>query len=594
MYCTDSFLSFTSFIATRSLAVQPAFTLEPFSIDWEAGRLNPAVIAPLLFVETTRSGSLLHRQAIVASIRPGESLKGMMTAFEDVSNFAAPARRTPTPRQRRSSLPASRRLSVAAFGDKSAESPLKIRGRLTNNEIVLVNLQLSLEVVESSTPFSSSRPSSLLGSLSLARRPSNASKRTSINSTNVSVLEPLRVRVKEASLDRMVDLLLCGVEGLSTTLDADGMELGEEAARRFSLDLADYRRLFFGTFQTFCKPSILFELLRKRWQQAENFKLSEGEDVQLACMDWLLLDHEMTASDGNSANGPRLLVLDVLECWTQGLVPELRDDAVLRELVFGFVAANPQERRLQHWASSLSRLLHSPVITSPAFEQSLQILDLSVASVDEIINGLNAIGVQLSQALSKQILWRSAFIIDSQLVNPLGFHATHAVKSSSVSNIYSHLSQALGINDDRAVFANKMPEAAVRYVRAVQTVSRWVTYQTFVKPQRLHSKADLVRRLLIALATASPQQRSSSPLSGASFVSSLLGVVLVSVESRQSFEVWQEVARVLGVVEISLPALLTACGAHDEATDLASDLGEFGLCSQAHIYLLLTMHIQAR
>jgi hypothetical protein len=70
----------------------------------------------------------------------------------------------------------------------------------------------------------------------------------------------LAVNVKYASTERLIDLLICGIEGDGLGSDDNGqMPLNFSLARKFALDLDAYRRTFFATYRSFLEPTLLFE-----------------------------------------------------------------------------------------------------------------------------------------------------------------------------------------------------------------------------------------------------------------------------------------------------------------------------------------------
>lgn len=560
-------------VMTLSIRMQPATSHEPYSTARIEEQANPALISPLLFVDPLSTGSLRHRQALSESIQPGLTLAQMTERYQEASSFVNSPRIAASGRQRRSSLPTSRRLSAVLMLDRTPqEQALKIRGRLVNNRILLGDLGIVLEVTDSSP---GSRPVSTLGG-SVTRQNSIATKRISVGSLAASLLEPLKVRVKSASLDKLVDTLLFGIEGTTTTLDADGMEVGGDAARRFGLDLDDCRRLFFGTYQTFCKPAVLFGLLRHRWNKATT-QLQNETGSSLDCMHWLLLDAAGDVAESAPGAMIRQAILDVLDCWLPGLATEIREDPSLYSAVREYVKnESTNSFGLQAWYSRLERAMRIPAIapSMPIRAESLPNLDLLNGTPTDIVSALDAIGSSMSSAVSKQVLWQATFAIESQLSNPLGFHPLHTPKPNAIHDFYSHTSLTLGAGDDRSVFATRLPEPVSRYIRSSQCLSKWLTYQIFVKPQRLIARAELLGRIIHALAIASDSAGPAKSWAvGSTFVGTVLTSVLLSVESRQSYEAWQETCKALGVAEVSLQTLLAAIGRTAERAEMVADLG---------------------
>lgn len=140
-----------------------------------------------------------------------------------------------------------------------------------------------LLLVPESLPESSSRPPSSLET-SLERRPSQIrvtnpglerktsmarrsslptlSQRNSISFPEVASETTMRVVVKAGTLDRLVDILISGFEGVSVAVADDNgeMPLREERMRLLKLDRNDFRATWWSVFRSFVTPIVLFEV----------------------------------------------------------------------------------------------------------------------------------------------------------------------------------------------------------------------------------------------------------------------------------------------------------------------------------------------
>jgi hypothetical protein len=76
---------------------------------------------------------------------------------------------------------------------------------------------------------------------------------------------PLRVRVKAGTLDRLVDILAHGLQGVSVAFSDDNgeMPLREGKHRDLRVDGADFSAVWWTTFRSFVTPLVLFEVRRR-------------------------------------------------------------------------------------------------------------------------------------------------------------------------------------------------------------------------------------------------------------------------------------------------------------------------------------------
>jgi hypothetical protein len=173
---------------------------------------------------------------------------------------------------------------------------LKEVGGIGETVLDLCGGQLILKVVREAPVVSragrTSRPSSLIESVALSRAGSTragstregialSSKRNSMgfnrnsfiqsstqshhrvsvagSERSVEVLAPLRVSVKAGSQEMLLDVAVYGVEGLRMAVKDDA-GLGSKAGRRLTVDLVEYRSIFFATFRSFTTPLAVFEV----------------------------------------------------------------------------------------------------------------------------------------------------------------------------------------------------------------------------------------------------------------------------------------------------------------------------------------------
>ena len=110
------------------------------------------------------------------------------------------------------------------------------------------------------------------GTKGLERKPSTINRRNSLPSVPSNPEElmspqssserPLRVRVKAGSLERLVDVLLHGLQGVSVAFADDNgeMPLRDGKHRDLKVDHLDFSTVWWNSFRSFVTPLVLFEV----------------------------------------------------------------------------------------------------------------------------------------------------------------------------------------------------------------------------------------------------------------------------------------------------------------------------------------------
>ncbi|EEB90456.1 hypothetical protein MPER_11335, partial [Moniliophthora perniciosa FA553] len=107
---------------------------------------------------------------------------------------------------------------------------------------------------------------------SVARRSSlpSLSQRQPIVVSETSADPPLRVLVQSGTLDRLVDILVHGLNNVSVSVADDNGEMSlREGSRELMLDHKEFSRVWWNVFRSFVAPLIFFELLRKSYIRAQ-------------------------------------------------------------------------------------------------------------------------------------------------------------------------------------------------------------------------------------------------------------------------------------------------------------------------------------
>jgi len=110
------------------------------------------------------------------------------------------------------------------------------------------------------------------GAKGLERKPSTINRRNSLPSVPSNPEElmspqssserPLRVRVKAGTLERLVDVLLRGLQGVSVAFSDDNgeMPLRDGKHRDLKVDHSDFSTVWWNSFRSFVTPLVFFEV----------------------------------------------------------------------------------------------------------------------------------------------------------------------------------------------------------------------------------------------------------------------------------------------------------------------------------------------
>jgi GTPase-activating protein BEM2 len=135
------------------------------------------------------------------------------------------------------------------------------------------------------------------------------------SSTHIDVV------TKAGSLDRLVDVLVLGIEDFSGYLLEDNVEGNGKKPPRLQTDLDEFRTTFLATFRSFCSPTVLLEYLRKRYTAAVYVAAHINEDEDSTDFselfpDWTPIEPlNNDKVDWNLVGRIQCGVLDTLSVW---------------------------------------------------------------------------------------------------------------------------------------------------------------------------------------------------------------------------------------------------------------------------------------
>ncbi|SPO22522.1 related to BEM2 - GTPase-activating protein [Ustilago trichophora] len=428
-----------------------------------------------------------------------------------------------------------------------------------NNSVVKIGNELVLRVVQEpnlslpNSPMTSKRFSQDFGR---ASRPlSQISKRSSLPASNrssvVDIVVPVQVVVKAATLDRMIDLLVMGVQHISmppSPSTIDGAEAQNTPSRktRLVMDMETYRTTFLATFRSLCSPPELFEQLQKRFSTAITAsKELAGADEFLTSSQfpsWIPVipaGSQAEPTDWDMVYRIRMGVVLTLRLWIDRFPQDFVDDDVLYHLALSFLrqpgmevtAEDPDQQKVVNALSQLRSMFGARIMGANARQEERSYaanlpvhvsnhqhqaeFDFDRATAAELVEYLESIATVFFDKIVDRDLLVVSEIFEKQASHPA---AWFTVKSGStgtgeedkpVTNMYTMLDVLKacdGTSKDAsqdtgkdATLQQKLP-SAVRDALAAQSLFRgWIAIHIIESGIGLERRQERLSKLLDAL-----------------------------------------------------------------------------------------------
>ncbi|CAE7194218.1 unnamed protein product [Rhizoctonia solani] len=441
-----------------------------------------------------------------------------------------------------------------------------------------------LERKPSRTPSIRATPSSHLErkqSAIRSRRSSlpSISQRTSLVVTEASGEPPLRALVSSGSLEKLVDVLVSGLEevGMQTSPADDNGEtsLREGRTRGIRVDHAEYCRIFWGVFRSFVTPMVLFEMIRKRYQNVPNKKSFTSNLARFS-------DPDQAEEDDHY----RSEVVQALTAWIVegGGGQDLLDDPDFYDAMhkFLFHSESAQLESLRQLFKRVTRRPNMETVPVPSGHSStgfgsavpcLEDIDpetladnldaIAAAALKPVtLTGLGALCLDLIVALD---------LFETQSVDKLGWYVVSDLPPTGddtpIQNIYTQLQEV----DTSPLISEMGPEKFVRNLpssirsvfRAHDIVRRWALVNIITPRLGVQVRQERIELFLrtievCRLRTAdSPSSQDICQPSIRTFTETALGAALCSPESRLFTKAWQEVGAARGASIESFSSLLS-------------------------------------
>ncbi|KAI9864030.1 MAG: rho GTPase-activating protein [Trichoglossum hirsutum] len=170
------------------------------------------------------------------------------------------------------------------------------------------------------------------------------------------------VVAKGATVERLLDILVLGVESFSTRMAKSGLR-----GKILTMDMEVYRRTFFATFRSFISPIVLLEFLKKRLLGAKwlAFRSEEGSEdfpdwtggktdpEDFWSVDWVLVAKIHYG------------ILRALLHWIDEWFDDFNADASMRELFSSFIVLGRREIQ-DEWHESRDEAWHRDTLKEAA------------------------------------------------------------------------------------------------------------------------------------------------------------------------------------------------------------------------------------
>ncbi|CUA76422.1 breakpoint cluster region [Rhizoctonia solani] len=441
---------------------------------------------------------------------------------------------------------------------------------------------LRLERKPSRTPSIRATPSSHLErkqSAIRSRRSSlpSISQRTSLVVAEASGEPPLRALVSSGSLEKLVDVLVSGLEevGMQTSPADDNGEtsLREGRTRGIRVDHAEYCRIFWGTFRSFVTPMVLFEMIRKRYQNVPNKKSFTSSHL-------VRFSSHSKSDETEEDDQYRSEVVQTLTGWIVegGGGQDLLDDPDFYDAMYKFLfhSESAQLESLRQLFKRVTRRPNMETVPAPSAGHSSTGFGSAVPSLDDIdpetlADNLDAIAAAALKPVTLTDLIVALDLFETQSVDKLGWYVVSDLPPTGddtpIQNIYTQLQEV----DTSPLISEMGPEKFVRNLpssirsvfRAHDIVRRWaliniVTPRLGVQVRQERIELFLRTIEVCRLRTAdSPSSQDIRQPSIRTFTETALGAALCSPESRLFTKAWQEVGTARGASIESLSSLLS-------------------------------------
>ena len=441
----------------------------------------------------------------------------------------------------------------------------------------------------------------VFGSPSLSTPPAgklNSSARNSYHPENSS-WHIIDVVTKAGSLDRLVDVLVLGIEDFSAYLLEDNPEGNGKKPSRLQMDMDELRTTFLATFRSFCSPTVLLEYLRKRFMGAVYVAAhvnddEDSEDFSELFPDWTPIEPlDNDKVDWQLVGKIQCGVLDTISVWiSQYFADFLNTPTLGMELVrfLGIVQhellvwedickTKPYASYFSNQISSMTRGIrkafaatfyrpayYSSCFQTPEVSISIPVVQLAVQRrADQFSILFNELDESLSNLYHQVSIedWMAAFeVFEIQSTDICGFYnpkgpAPVREEDTRLRTIFTVISQIQRPRSGGPLL-NVLPKSIRHLHRLHENLVSWIIAQISDNTINFHDRAIRIRSLVSFLRSSRQrmsyldfytteqtvrltEERGEDRLSVPSFIASAVATALVSPESRAFTRAWARV-----------------------------------------------------
>ncbi|TFY55136.1 hypothetical protein EVJ58_g8436 [Rhodofomes roseus] len=423
---------------------------------------------------------------------------------------------------------------------------------------------------------------------SMIRRNSlpSISQRTSLLMPEASSDKALRVVVQAGTLDRLVDVLVHGLQGVSVSVSDDNgeMPLTASKTREVKLDMDDFSDVWWNVYRSFMTPQILFEFLRKRYDSARVLQSSSLSEV-------------------SNAMRKRSEVLETMNEWVNrgGGAQDILDDAPLHNSFLSFL-----DSRAEHELPTLAEETRQQVSVLEQLRKTLRmsfysqtlrptraetlsdgassatgshnfgsdIPNIDELDAEELVDNLDAMTSAALRNVNQEDLFVTADILEVQSADRTGWFLPRdpsslldEVEIQAMNSYITEIEPSALISElGQDSLYRLLPPSVRGCIRASNILRKWLICQ--VIPPRLGLRARQARMEKLLRAIEVSRLRSTTDVTYLersiaerpcirSAVEAILTSAVVSVESRTHYRAWQNLALARGTSCESLAAFLS-------------------------------------
>ncbi|KAG8871240.1 rho GTPase-activating protein [Tulasnella sp. 331] len=594
---------------------------------WRPSSVHPAAhsLIPLLFPEPLPTVSLIDRTALVRAKK--ESLLGPSLSLIElnevetrrVTERAWSAPKSDMPRRRDITEPDLGEMLIPCFdGELILKLPLADPKSRPASLIDTLTPPTSTPPTEEAPQLNRGKSIRLSPANRLERKGSQAqrSRRSSLPSISQrnSLLQPdlppaeatTRVTIKCGTLDRLVDVLVCGLEGVGVVHADDNGEgpLREGKTRAFKVDRVEFSRVWWCGFRSFVTPVVLFELLRKR------FLFSSPQASAATPLDSLATPRKNGRPvSPTTTQAICLEVLATLRDWITvgGGIQDILDDPVLLRAFRSFLTESSEhdipeiDKARQSLFRTFQLVTSRPFVDTPIMHSSGEPVthtrrfgvtspDVDTLEAADLVEDLDSIAYTVFRGVTEAHMFELADILEAQTADRTGWFIrgeTYGTGDDSVviQDLYNYM-QALEVShsiSEEGTPLHKLLNPSLRSViRAHNSIRDWAVSKianpslTMVdRVLRMELLVDAIEICRDRAIFGDPNilMRNEAQPATRSFVESALISAILAPESRAYVRSWNEVAAKRDGSLHDLVGLLgSAKGTNTRSTALTVDL----------------------